>query len=114
MGLGLSVVPFNDGFFPVALQVCAGSMPKKVRDQFLQYCATQPTVSYLIEAIGSWNFQVGARLDDSRKVTALSDDIQRRFAPYVSRVTAIPVHEYLKLFPHPLVAPCARKALRVA
>lgn len=110
VALGLSIVPFNDGYFPFALQVCAGSMPRQTREAFVQYCSKHPSISYLIEAIGDWNFQVGTRLEDSRNVTALADDIQRNFAPYVSRLSVIPVHEYLKLFPHPLLAISARES----
>lgn len=104
VGKGLSVQPFNDGYFAFALQVSAGSMPKATRDIFREFCSEHPAISYLIEALGVWNFQVGARLQDSRTVTVLVDDIQRRFAPHVSRISVIPVYEALKLCPHPLMS----------
>lgn len=104
MGRGFLVMPFNDGYFAFALQVCAGSMPKDMRDTFREFCSKHPSISYLIEAVGSWNFQIGARIEDSRSITVIADDIQRRFAPYVSRITVAPVYEVLKLSPHPLMS----------
>ena len=108
VGIGLSVLPFNDGYFAFAFQVCAGSMPSDVQKKFREYCLKHPSISFLIEAIGGWNFQVGARLEDSRGATVLADDIQQRFAPYVLRVSVIPIHEARKLFPHPLMVAWAR------
>ncbi len=103
VGIGYSVSPFNDGLYACAFQVCAASMPKAVRQKFLEYCSSHSAISYTIEAVGAWNFQVGARLADSRQATVLADDLQQRFAPHVSHVSVIPVHEALKLFPHPLM-----------
>jgi DNA-binding Lrp family transcriptional regulator len=104
VGIGLTIPPFNDGYFAFALHVHAGSMPKAIRDTFREYCSKHPSISYLIEVLGAWNFQVGARFEDSRSVPVLADDIQRRFAPYVSSITVSPVYETLKLSPHPLMS----------
>ena len=104
VGIGFALPPFKDGLYACALQVCAGSMPAEVRQKFRDYCSKHPAISYSIEALGGWNFQIGARLEDSRQATVLADDLQQRFAPYVSNVSLIPVHEALKVFPHPLMA----------
>lgn len=112
LGRGLSLMPFNDGYFAFALQVSAGSMPREIRETFREFCSRHASISYLIEAVGAWNFQVGARLEDSRYVTVLADEIQRKFAPYVSRVTIIPIYESLKLSPHPLMSAWGQSSTR--
>jgi DNA-binding Lrp family transcriptional regulator len=104
IGIGLTLPPFNDGYFAFALQLSAGSMPKSVRATFRDYCSKHPSISYVIEALGAWNFQVGARFEDSRTVTVLADELQRTFAPYVSRIRIMPVYDILKISPHPLMS----------
>jgi DNA-binding Lrp family transcriptional regulator len=104
IGFGLTLPPFNDGYFAFALQLSAGSMPPSVRTAFRDFCSKHPSISYVIEALGAWNFQVGARFEDSRTVTVLADELQRTFAPHVSRIRIMPVYDVLKLSPHPLMS----------
>ena len=102
VGIGYTVPPFNDGLYACALQINVAGMPKNNREDFFDFCRTHPAISYLIETVGAWNFQVGARFEDPRYATFLVDEIQQKFAPYIPRVVLIPVHGTLKLCAYPL------------
>jgi DNA-binding Lrp family transcriptional regulator len=103
VGLGYTLPPFNDGLYACALQIYVAAMPKDVRHRFFDFCLSHPSISYLIETVGAWSFQVGARLSDPRYATFLVDEIQQKFAPYIPRIVHIPVHGNLKLCAYPLM-----------
>lgn len=97
VGINYALPPFHDGLFPCAFLVSASAMPAEMRTSFFDYCARHQAYTYLIELVGPWSFDLGVRLSDPRQVNTLIADIQQRFAPYVSAVTYVPVHEHINV-----------------
>jgi hypothetical protein len=99
---------------PFALQVKAAGISRAIRLKIREYCAAHQATSYLIEGAGAWDFQIGIRPTDMRAPTVIAEDILRTFAPHVTKVTTIPIHDCLKLVPYPLAEAWPMKRVRAA
>lgn len=101
-GINYGMKPFNDGAFPCALHVHAGSMPREIRGLLADFCASHPAYTSLIEGVGSWTFDLAARIADPRSATILVEELKTKFAPYITKVSVIPINDHYKFAPGPV------------
>lgn len=93
---GYFINPLSIGLSPYIFLVSLGSATTTRRQKLYQYCLKHPNISYLIENLGAWDYQIGARFLESCYVSVFLDELQQQFEDVIDSVTSIPVFEPLK------------------
>lgn len=60
-----------------------------VRSEFAKVCAEHPLVTYLIEALGSWDFEVGVETFDARLVSSVVEELHTKTGGRISHVRVL-------------------------
>ncbi|RIL10542.1 MAG: hypothetical protein DCC75_04160 [Proteobacteria bacterium] len=65
-------------------------------EAFVEYCRLQPSIVYLIKALGEWDYELNIEVADAAAFRSLMMDLTRRFADIVRDYYALPVAELCK------------------
>jgi DNA-binding Lrp family transcriptional regulator len=60
-----------------------------VRSEFSRLCASHPLVTYLVEALGSWDFEVGIETFDARLVASVVEELHSQSGGRISGVRVL-------------------------
>lgn len=60
-----------------------------VRSEFANVCADHPLVTYLVEALGSWDFEVGIETFDARLVSSVVEELHTKTGGRISNVRVL-------------------------
>jgi DNA-binding Lrp family transcriptional regulator len=60
-----------------------------VRSEFTKVCAEHPLVTYLLEALGSWDFEVGIETFDARLVSSVVEELHTKTGGRISNVRVL-------------------------
>jgi DNA-binding Lrp family transcriptional regulator len=82
------------------LVYCSGGS-SGARDALFKFCCAHPAVTYFIDILGEWNFELGVRTTDQGDVASLNRTILDQFAGFVVRGETLCAHDLLKLNKYP-------------
>jgi len=99
---GYQIDPFALGLSPHIFLIELSRSGGGLRARLADFAEQHPNASYLIENLGGWDYQLGARFEDARQVAEFSDLLHRQFEGALARVTHVPVYERYKLDSFPL------------
>jgi Lrp/AsnC family transcriptional regulator, leucine-responsive regulatory protein len=71
------------------------------KKKFYRFCQVHPNIVILIEAVGSWDFEIVAEVREARQVIQLVQELQDNFAAYLHAVKVLPSFDYPKVREYP-------------
>ncbi len=77
-----------------------GINPKLYQSLF-EFCKMHSSVSYFIESVGSWDYEVGVEVEMAREVTMVTEDFYDSFGHAISSIKIVPVFGYIKYRGYP-------------
>lgn len=89
------------------LVVIRGIAPT-LRAELRSFADTHPEVTYLVEYIGAWDFELGVEVADAGRVAALTQELYDRHGDALEEVRVVPVLEHLTYRRFPSYAPADR------
>lgn len=106
-GVGYFINAFQLGFHPYLFLIELTRSSTLLRKKLHTFCLKHRNVTYLIENLGAWDYQLGARFEDPRHVTIFLDEFRQDFEEVVGNITSMPVFEPLQLEWNPFPAAAA-------
>lgn len=83
-------------------------IPSELRKKLLNYAVTSPHISFLVEAIGAWDFNFGVNVFDSRDIVSVLDNLQEAFGKEIQEITTLSYHRALKVSRYPFDTNCQK------
>lgn len=73
-----------------------------LRNRLQQFTLSHPSIRFLVESIGGWDYELGVETLDSRSMSEITEDIYERFSNDLISIKVLPVFKYLKVKSYPL------------
>ena len=83
------------------LLVSAKGFKAERRESFLRFCREHLHIVLLIEAIGSWDFEIVVDVEESRRIIQVVQEIHDAFGAYIHSVKILPSFDYPKVREYP-------------
>ena len=65
--------------------------------RLLRFCRLCPQISYLVECLGSWDYEVGTVTRSAEELIEIREQLESVLGSSASRVQSLPVHKTIKL-----------------
>jgi DNA-binding Lrp family transcriptional regulator len=85
------------------LLVCFKGLGHKTKAAFLDYCRLHPDVVLLIEAVGSWDFEVAIDVADTRHTIEIVQGLHEHFGANIVSCKILPSFNYSKVREYPFI-----------
>lgn len=100
-GFGYMVRPFAVGVTPFIYLVHAKRRSTTLHTQLHKFALAHKSVTFLIEQVGDWDYQIGARFQDPHESVQFVATLNDTFGSVFARIRPIPVLESTKFEAYP-------------
>lgn len=84
------------------LLIFSKGMSATLRAGLELFAAESPYAVYFATCFGSWDFELGIEVKDSREVVSIVNELQDQYAQYIDHITVLQKFRDLKSFTYPL------------
>lgn len=91
------------GALSFVILVYVRSLDKALRERMLRFCAQHPNVAFVVENMGSWDFELGIHTFHARTVVDITSDLYDLLGAGVSTIKALPVFAFSKVSNYPFL-----------
>ena len=78
------------------LLIYAKGLNPELAAALMKYATTHPNVTYLIECLGSWDFELGVEVERTEEVTAIIQEIYEQFGAVINTVKLLTKFKEIK------------------
>jgi DNA-binding Lrp family transcriptional regulator len=69
----------------------------KLRERLYSYSAAHPHVTYYIECLGSWDYELGVEVEKAEQMTAVAEQIYQNFGAELAALKILPLFQHYKI-----------------
>ena len=91
------------GILSYYLLVYTRGLSLEFKQQFLAFCEQHPHIYFVVENLGSWDYEIGAQLTNLRQVTDITRPIYDQFGDQIVEIKVLPVFAYHKVRNYPFL-----------
>lgn len=85
--------------FSLCIHINGGG--KQLAQDLYAFARNHPHILYFLQCIGEWDFEIGAEVEKSEDIIAISQSLYKEFGTKLVSIKILPIFRYLKLSYYP-------------
>ena len=82
----------------------ARGVSAELREHLYAFASSHRAITYYIECLGSWDFELGVEVERAEQTTAVVEQIYRNFGPELAALKILPLFQHYKITNFPFAA----------